>query len=316
MSTAVQQAGTQSVATESQLAVAYSVCRGITRSAATNFYYAFLVLPKRKRQALNAVYAFMRRCDDIADDVSVPVPERRQKLDQWLNAFHRAQAGQPTDDPVLLALTDAQRRHNIPLDLLDQLAYGTAMDLTDEVDESLGSGGITSTPRVQYQTFEDLYRYCYYVASVVGLVCIRVFGYRDKAAEPLAERCGLAFQLTNIIRDVKEDAAMGRIYLPEQDLAKFGVSPSELSSAPDLARYRPLLAMEAERAREYYRAGDALIPLIDEDSQPALWVLLTIYRRLLDKIESRQYDVFSGRVALSAREKLVILGKGFLKRLS
>ena len=109
---------------------------------------------------------------------------------------------------------------------------------------------------------------------------------------------------------------MGRIYLPEQDLARFAVSAAELSSAPDPSRYRPLLALEAERAREYYRAGDALIPLIDEDSQPALWVLLTIYRRLLDKIESRQYDVFSGKVSLSTREKLVILGKGFLRRLS
>jgi len=316
MSTAVQQATSQPVATESQLAVAYSVCRSITRAAATNFYYAFLVLPKRKRQALNAVYAFMRRCDDIADDASVPVQERRQKLDLWLNAFHRAQSGQPTDDPVLLALTDAQRRHGIPPDLLDQLAYGTAMDLTDDLDESLASGAARRTPHIHYQTFEDLYRYCYYVASVVGLVCIRVFGYRDAAAEPLAERCGLAFQLTNIIRDVKEDATMGRVYLPEQDLANFGVSASELSSGPDPARYRPLLAMEAERAREFYRAGDALIPLVEEDSQPALWVLLTIYRKLLDKIESRQYDVFSGRVALSTREKLVILGKGFLKRLS
>ena len=316
MSTAVQQATSQPVATESQLAVAYSVCRSITRAAATNFYYAFLVLPKRKRQALNAVYAFMRRCDDIADDASVPVQERRQKLDLWLNAFHRAQSGQPTDDPVLLALTDAQRRHGIPPDLLDQLAYGTAMDLTDDLDESLASGAARRTPHIHYQTFEDLYRYCYYVASVVGLVCIRVFGYRDAAAEPLAERCGLAFQLTNIIRDVKEDATMGRVYLPEQDLANFGVSASELSSGPDPARYRPLLAMEAERAREFYRAGDALIPLVEEDSQPALWVLLTIYRKLLDKIESRQYDVFSGKVALSTREKLVILGKGFLKRLS
>ena len=208
MSTAVRQATTQFVATESQLAVAYSVCRSITRAAATNFYYAFLVLPKRKRQALNAVYAFMRRCDDIADDASVPVPERRQKLDLWLNAFHRAQAGQPTDDPVLLAITDAQRRHGIPSDLLDQLAYGTAMDLTDDLDESLGSGKDRRSPHVHYQTFEDLYRYCYYVASVVGLVCIRVLGYRDAAAEPLSERCGLAFQLTNISRDVKEDATM------------------------------------------------------------------------------------------------------------
>ena len=109
---------------------------------------------------------------------------------------------------------------------------------------------------------------------------------------------------------------MGRVYLPAQDLARFGVSAAELFSAPDPGRYRPLLALEAERAREYYRSGDALVPLIEEDSQPALWVLLAIYRRLLDKIESRQYDVFSGKVALSTREKLVILGKGFLKRLS
>src|SRR3989441_967732 len=316
MSTAVHQATTQSVATESQLAVAYSVCRSITRSAATNFYYAFLVLPKRKRHALNAVYAFMRRCDDIADDTTVPVPERRQKLDLWLNAFHRAQAGQPTDDPVLLALTDAQRRHGIPSDLLDQLAYGTAMDLTDDLDESLGSGEIRRTPHIHYHTFEDLYRYCYYVASVVGLVCIRVFGYRDTAAEALAERCGLAFQLTNIIRDVKEDATMGRVYLPEEDLARFEVLPSELRSARGSARLRSLLAAEADRAREFYRAGEKLIPLIDEDSQPALWVLITIYRRLLGKIAQRHYDVFPEKVSLAVREKLVILGKGFVKRLT
>ena len=126
--------------------------------------------------------------------------------------------------------------------------------------------------------------YCHRVASVVGLVCIRIFGYRDPAAEPLAEKCGLAFQLTNIIRDVKEDAAMGRVYLPEEDLANFGISPAELRAAVDPARFRPLLAMEAERARQYYRAGDDLMPLIDEDSQPALWVLITIYRRLLEKI--------------------------------
>src|SRR6476646_7314866 len=308
MSTAVQQATTQFVATESQLAVAYSVCRSITRAAATNFYYAFLVLPKRKRQALNAVYAYMRRCDDIADDATVPVAERRQKLDLWLNAFHRAQAGQPTDDPVLLALTDAQRRHNIPLDLLDQLAYGTAMDLTDDFDECLGAGDITRTPRIQYQTFEDLYRYCYYVASVVGLVCIRVFGYRDKAAEPLAERCGLAFQLTNIIRDVKEDAAMGRIYLPEEDLAKYNLAASELLATPDPARFRPLLALEADRAREFYTSGEELIPYISEDSQPALWVLITIYHQLLEKIASQEYDVFTNRISLTSWQKLKVLG--------
>lgn len=308
MSAAVQPAPAQFGPTASQLAVAYSVCRSITRSAAKNFYYAFLVLPKPKRQALCAVYAFMRRCDDIADDAALPLRERREKLDTWLNDFHRALAGQPTDDPVLLALTDTQRRYRISPELLDQLAYGTAMDVQEEPGRA---GDVT----VRYRTFDDLNVYCYRVASVVGLVCIRVFGYRDPGAEPLAERLGLAFQLTNIIRDVKEDAGMGRVYIPEEDLAKFGISPGELRSASDAARFRELLTMEAERAREYYGAGDELIPLVDEDSQPALWVLATIYRRLLEKIALRQYDVFSGRVSLTVREKLGILGKGFVKRL-
>jgi len=169
---------------------------------------------------------------------------------------------------------------------------------------------------VQYQTFDDLKLYCYRVASVVGLVCIHIFGYRDPAAEPLAEQCGLAFQLTNIIRDVKEDVAMGRVYLPEEDMAKFGLSAAELLVTPDAARFRPLLALEAGRAHEGYQAGDQLIPYISEDSQPALWVLINIYRKLLEKIAERQYDVFSGKVSLTVSEKLRILGKGFLQRLT
>jgi phytoene synthase len=169
---------------------------------------------------------------------------------------------------------------------------------------------------IQYQTYEDLKLYCYRVASVVGLVCIHIFGYRDPAAEPLAEQCGLAFQLTNIIRDVKEDAAMGRVYLPQEDLAKFSLSATELLSAPDAARFRPLLAFEADRARESYKAGDELNSYISEDSQPALWVLVNIYRKLLEKIAERQYDVFSGKISLTVTEKLRILAKGFLQRLT
>jgi phytoene synthase len=321
MSTAVQPAPTPYAPTESQLAVAYSVCRSITRTAAKNFYYAFLVLPRAKRQALCAVYAFMRRCDDIADDESLSQFDRRQKLAAWLDAFHRAQSGEPSDEPVLLALTDAQRRYNIRVGLLDQLAYGTAMDVEGGAAADESSPTEPHSPHqlsVRYRTFDDLYQYCYRVASVVGLVCIHVFGYRDPAAEPLAERLGLAFQLTNIIRDVKEDASMGRVYLPEEDLDKFGISLSALTSVSDPALFRPLLAMEADRAREYYRAGEELIPLVEEDSQPALWVLMTIYQRLLDKIALRQYDVFTSneKVSLTVREKLVILAKGFLKRLS
>jgi phytoene synthase len=296
--------------TPSQLAVAYSVCRGITRSRAKNFYYGFLVLPKKKRRALCAVYAFMRRCDDIADDPSLPVRDRRQKLDVWLDAFHAAQAGHPTDDPILLALTDAQRRFGIPAGLLDALAFGTAMDVEEDSEQPTNSG-----LQVQYRSFEDLERYCYNVASVVGLVCIRIFGYNKPDAEPLAERCGLAFQLTNIIRDVKEDAALGRVYLPGKDLAEFSISATEIASTVDPARIRPLLALQAQRAFENYRAAEDLIPLIDEDSQPALWVLVTIYRGLLEKIVRLNYDVFSRRVSLSVWEKLKILSRGFLQRI-
>jgi phytoene synthase len=314
MSAGTQQAIAAWTPAPRTLVMAYSVCRGITRSSAKNFYYAFLVLPRRKREALCAVYAFMRRCDDITDDSALSLPERRQKLDLWLDSLHRAQLGHPTDDPILLALTDAQRRYHIPAGLLDELAHGTAMD----VEEAEASAQTSTVPgvTVHYRTFEDLRVYCYRVASVVGLVCIHVFGYRNPEAEPLAERCGLAFQLTNIIRDVKEDAAMGRIYLPEEDLAKFNLSASELLATPDPARFRPLLAFEADRAREFYASGEALLPYISEDSQPALWVLVTIYRRLLGRIAEKQYDVFTAKVSLSTSEKLRILAKGFIKRLT
>jgi 15-cis-phytoene synthase len=308
MSTAVGNAPVQFAPTATQLRVAYSVCRSIARSAAKNFYYGFAVLPRRKRNALSAVYAFMRRCDDIADDNTSSLRDRHNRLMEWLDQMHSALAAQPTDDPVLLALTDAQRSYAIPVGLLDQLAYGTAEDL---------ESSYAAQPLVaRYQTFLELRQYCYSVASVVGLVCIQIFGYRDPAAEPLAERCGLAFQLTNIIRDVKEDIAMGRVYFPDDDLAQFGLSAADLSGPKvDLARVRPLLELEAERALDSYQAGEELIPLVSEDSQPALWVLITIYRRLLEKIITKQYDVFGERVRLTVPEKLSVLGRGFAKRL-
>jgi len=313
MSAAVQQMPAPFSPTPSQIAVAYSVCRSITRSTAKNFYYAFLVLPTAKRQALCAVYAFMRRCDDITDDVRLPPHERRQKLETWLEGLHRVQSGQSSDDPVLLALSDTQRRFKIPLDLLDQLAYGTGMDIPDTASpNSSAAEGL----QVLYRTFADLRVYCYRVASVVGLVCIRIFGYRDPAAETLAENLGLAFQLTNIIRDIKEDAGMGRVYLPAEDLERFKIAASELRQSAIPERLRWLLAAEADRAREYYTAARDLMPLIDEDSQPALWVLVSIYRRLLEKIAERKYDVFGARVSLTVREKVFILGKGLLKRLA
>lgn len=315
MSTAVGNAPIPFAPTRSQLNMAYSVCRHIARSAAKNFYYGFLVLPQRKRNALTAVYAFMRRCDDIADDQTLRMADRQNRLAEWLDRVHSALAGHPTDDPVLLALTDAQRTYQIPVGLLDQLAFGTAADLDDGTEAD--SQNLTAAPVplvARYKTFEELRRYCYGVASVVGLVCIRIFGYRDPAAESLAEQCGLAFQLTNIIRDVKEDAAMGRVYLPEEDLLQCGLQASDLA-VPELPRIRPVLAMEADRARECYRAGEELIPLVNEDSQPGLWVLITIYKRLLEKIAEKHYDVFAKRVRLSVPEKVSIMTQGILKRL-
>lgn len=312
MSAGVGNAPTQFSPTVSQLDMAYSVCRSIARSAAKNFYYGFLVLPKPKRNALSAVYAFMRRCDDIADDSAQSVNDRQINLAEWLDKAHHALAAHPTDDPVLLALADTQRTYQIPIGLLDQLAFGTASDLDYPQPESGSSPALA----IRYQTFEELQQYCYGVASVVGLVCIKIFGYRDPAAEPLAERCGLAFQLTNIIRDVKEDIGTGRVYFPQEDLAQCNLSVADLAAPKaDLDRIRPLLALEADRARECYLAGEQLVPMVNEDSQPGLWVLITIYRRLLEKIAARQYDVFTERVRLTVPEKLSVLGKGILQRL-
>jgi len=180
---------------------------------------------------------------------------------------------------------------------------GTTLDLSEE-------------PPV-YQTFEDLYRYCYLVASVVGLVCIRIFGYHDSRAEKLAEETGIAFQLTNILRDVAEDAAMGRVYLPQQDLQQFGLTAQDLLNgsavAGDRTSLQQLLVQEGQRADAYYASADALLPLIDADARPALWVLVKIYRSLLHRMQSRNYDVFSTKVALSSGEKYLILTQGLGK---
>ena len=285
-----------------QLRAAYSVCRHIARSAAKNFYYGFLLLPHRKRDALSAVYAFMRRADDISDDPSLPAEQRRQKLEEWMKALREVADGGRTDDPVLFALADSQKRFNIPLALLERLVKGTEMDVP---------GG--AVVPLQYETFNQLYDYCYHVASVVGLVCIRIFGYRDARAEKLAEEVGVAFQLTNILRDVKEDADLGRVYLPREDFERFGIEVDALTNEAARASLRPLLEFEAMRARGYYRAAEELVPLIDEDSRAALGTLVEIYRRLLEKIIARDYDVFGERVRLSAAEKLRVMAQAFLR---
>lgn len=300
--------------TKSQLDLAYLMCTGIARSAAKNFYYGFMALPKRKRLALCAVYAFMRKCDDICDEPGLPLEERRAQLTRFLDGLHRAQAGAPTDDPIYIALTDAQRRFNIPAQLLDQLAQGTAMDLDEEAAGMRNDAAATFPTFMTYRTFDDLYPYCYRVASVVGLVCIRIFGYQDPAAEALAERTGVAFQLTNILRDVTEDALQGRVYLPQDELLRFGRTPLELRNGADPETWHPLMQMQAARAFEYYRSAEQLIPMVNPDSRAALWVLVTIYRRLLETMEQRNFDVFSRRVRLGTDEKLAILLQGLWRR--
>jgi phytoene synthase len=289
-----------------EVQAAYAACRAIARKKAKNFYYAFVALPAGKRDAICAVYAFMRQADDISDDESLPVAERRIALDAWIAGWHGAQAGAATHDLVFIALLDAQQRFAIPSQLLDQLVQGTATDLEPKV--------------AAYATFADLYRYCYLVASVVGLVCIRIFGYHDARAEKLAEETGIAFQLTNILRDVREDAERGRLYLPLEDLERCGVtagSMAEISNGRQLTpQQRQVLAIQAQRAGQFYQSAEALLPLISPDSRAALWVLVTIYHRLLRHIEERNFDVFSARVGVPAYEKLSILGCGLFKTLA
>jgi phytoene synthase len=268
---------------------AYAVCRAIAKREAKNFYYAFVALPAARRNAICAIYAFMRKADDLADDDTKSRDQRRLELDAWLAAWHSVCRGGDTDDPVFIAVRNAIARFAIPVTLLDELVAGTAMDLEH------AENGATVT----FEKFEDLYRYCYLVASVVGLVCIRIFGYRDARAEKLAEETGIAFQLTNILRDVAEDAARHRMYLPLEDLAKHRVALSELlhrtPGAPPTASERALLADIAQRAENYYRSARQLLPLIDAESRPALWVLVRIYHRLLIRILRGDYDVFSRR---------------------
>ena len=197
-----------------ELDAAYAVCRAIARREAKNFYYAFVALPEARRNAICAIYAFMRKADDLADDETFPSQSGRARLDcvDWGMACGKRRGDD--DDPVFIAVRDATVRFQIPAELLDELVAGVTMDLDAAQRDAPDT----------YATFDDLYRYCYLVASVVGLVCIRIFGYTDPRAEKLAEETGIAFQLTNILRDVAEDAERNRVYLPLEDLAAHGVA--------------------------------------------------------------------------------------------
>jgi phytoene synthase len=289
---------------------AYATCRAIAKREAKNFYYSFVALPAAKRDAMCAVYAFMRHADDISDDESKDHAARREELARWTAAWRDETE---IADPVFVAIRDTQRRFNIPDELLEQLVQGTAMDL-QERGPSSGSDGLRT-----FATFTELYEYCYYVASVVGLVCIRIFGYSSPGAEKLAEETGVAFQLTNILRDVREDAERGRVYIPTDDLKGSGTSAAELArvkSGSELTDAQRLaLAGVARRASAYYQSADRLLPLISADSRPALRVLVKIYSRLLKRIEERRFDVFTTRVQVPTWQKLFILLGGMMRML-
>ena len=291
---------------------AYAACRAIAKREAKNFYYAFVALPAHKRDAMCAVYAFMRHADDISDDESKDPATRREELADWTAAWRD---GEATADPVFVAVRDTQRRFDIPNELLEQLIHGTAMDVQPETAGCRDADGLNT-----FVTFAQLYEYCYYVASVVGLVCIRIFGYSSPAAEKLAEETGIAFQLTNILRDVREDAERGRVYIPEDDLKGSGTNAVELAhvkTGRELTEPQRLaLAGIARRARAYYHSADRLLPLISADSRPALRVLVKIYSRLLQRIEEQRFDVFTVRVQVPTWRKLLILSAGLMRMLA
>ena len=300
----------------SPVSASYAACHQIARAAHSNFYYAFFLLPKPKRDALAALYAFMRLVDDVADE-GHDLATKQRGLAKWRAAFDEAVTGNsqvfdgtaakplsseplPGEAEVLPALVDTMQRYKMPARYLHDLISGAEMDLTLRT----------------YPTFDRLREYCYRVAGTVGLTCTHVFGFHDPRALDLAEKLGLAFQLTNIIRDVHDDYVLGRVYLPQEDLARYGVSPEDFGKREATLGVRELLRFEADRAWECYEEGSALFSLIDPDSRGALWLLAHTYSALLARIEFLDFAVFGERVRLSKTEKMLFIAKARFGRLS
>jgi len=293
---------------ETNVAASYEACHQIARAARSNFYYAFYLLPKAKRDGLAALYAFMRLVDNVADDGN-DLAAKHRGLAKWRAALDEAvtgygafvddgsalalQAGPPGASRVLPALVDTMRRFDMPARYLHDQISGAEMDLTVK----------------SYPTFDRLREYCYRVAGTVGLTCTHIFGFNDSRALDLAEKLGLAFQLTNIIRDVREDAERGRVYLPDEDLARFNVSPAGFSKSEATLGVRELLRFEADRAFEFYEEGSELLDLIDADSRGTLWLLIHTYNALLARIESLDFAVFGERIRLSKAEKMLFIAR-------
>jgi squalene synthase HpnC len=300
-------AGAQEPSADHRVAQSYEECHRIARASNSNFYYAFFLLPKKRRAGLAALYAFMRLVDDVADEGNDLASKQRVlakwrgALDEAVNANGQARASElPGAAQVLPALVDTMRRYNMPARYLHDLISGAEMDLTVK----------------SYPTFDRLREYCYRVAGTVGLTCTHVFGFRDARALDLAEKLGLAFQLTNIIRDVRDDQAMGRVYLPEADLAEYNVKPEDFARGEATLGVRELLRFEAQRAWQCYEEGAALLSLVESESRAALWLLVHTYSALLARLEDLDFAVFVERVRLSKAEKLVFIAKARFARLT
>ncbi|MBI4240641.1 MAG: presqualene diphosphate synthase HpnD [Candidatus Rokubacteria bacterium] len=264
------------------------VCSSLTKKSRSNFYYAFLFLPRTQREAIYAVYAFCRIVDDVVDLGGVPELQRRE-LGRWRQELARCFDGDP-QEPVAQRVASVVKRFPIPRSALEAILDGVEMDLD----------------RSRYETFEDLYPYCDRVAGAVGLCCIEIFGYTDPRCRDYAINLGVALQLTNILRDVQPDAARGRIYLPQEDLRRFGVSAEDLKAGRYTPAFVELMRFEASRARQFYERAWTHLPAQDAPRLVAAEIMGRIYFALLQAIESRQFRVFGERVSVPVSRKLAI----------
>lgn len=267
----------------------------VTRRSGSNFYYSFLFLPAPRRRAIHALYAFCREVDDSVDATDDAV-HASAKVAFWRQELDACYAGRPTH-PVTLSLAEHLPAYPIRREDLAAVIDGVAMDIT---------------PR-RYETFEELRGYCLKVASAVGLACIEIFGYRDPRARDYAVTLGLAFQLTNILRDVRRDAERGRVYLPQVDLAAAGCPESDLAASTPSAPFQALMRLEAERARSLFEAARRTLPPADRGRLYAAEIMAAIYEAILDKIERRGYDVLGDRVSLSAPRKMALAAGVYLR---
>jgi phytoene synthase len=279
---------------QDRLARSQRYCRQLTRTAAKNFYYGLRLLPEPKRSAMFALYAYMRLTDDIADESGRTVEQRESDLELWRAQTRSALNGEPPDDPghdVWPALSEMVARYRIAPEIFDEVICGQRQDLRP----------------VQPQTFEQLHAYCYRVAGVVGLASIRVWGYEGGAeTESLAIACGVAFQLTNILRDLREDATRGRIYIPREDLAAMGISEKELLAGRPHHRLTELIRFQIARAEQFFQTSRPLEQRIDRACRPTLSAMTQIYHRLLRKIAADPLRVLRERVSLSLFTKMRI----------